>query len=379
MIMAELDFASVVLSWYDVKLVTMPWSGRLSLVGRRPRHASVGSGRNLSSCRNASVSWVLGRVWMICGVHGRRHTRAAAAVAVAAALAGPLAACSVASVSASGGATSAPGATAASGAATAASHGATTPPHSGSTRSPTGAPSASATAPSRPLAGKVIVLDPGHNGENWSHPAVINRPVNVITETKPCDTTGTATLAGYSEHAFTFNVAMRLARLLRAEGAKVILTRANDHGVGPCITQRAAIGNRARADAAISIHADGGPPGGSGFDVIEPGLIAGHNDAIIGPSHRLALAVRGAYHRITYEPYANYVGNHGLDVRTDLGGLNLSTVPKVFIECGNMRNAGDAAKLSSAAFRQRIAAALAAGFTAFLTSVGGASIPGAPG
>jgi len=323
---------------------------------------------------------------MICGVHGRRHTRAAAAFAVAAALAGPLAGCSVASVSASGGAASASGgATTASGGAASASDGATasrgvtTAPQGGSSRSPAGAPSASATAPSRPLAGKVIVLDPGHNGQNWSHPAVINQPVNVITETKPCDTTGTETLAGYSEHAFTFSVAMRLTRLLRAEGARVILTRTNDHGVGPCITQRAAIGNRAHADAAISIHADGGPPGGSGFDVIEPGLIAGHNDAIIGPSHRLALAIRGAYNRITHEPYANYVGNHGLDVRTDLGGLNLSTVPKVFIECGNMRNASDAAKLSSAAFRQRIAAALAAGFTAFLTSVGGASIPGAPG
>ena len=317
---------------------------------------------------------------MICGVHGRRHTRAAAAFAVAAALAGPLAACSVASVSASGGAAPpAPGATSASGGATAPSHGATIPPHGGSTRSPAGAPSGSATAPSRPLAGKVVVLDPGHNGENWSHPAVINRPVNVITETKPCDTTGTETLAGYSEHAFTFNVAMRLTRLLRAEGAKVILTRTNDHGVGPCITQRAAIGNRAHADAAISIHADGGPPGGSGFDVIEPGLIAGHNEAIVGPSHRLALDIRGAYRRITREPYANYVGDHGLDVRTDLGGLNLSTVPKVFIECGNMRNAGDAAKLSSAGFRQHVAVALAVGFAAFLTSAGGASIPGAPG
>jgi N-acetylmuramoyl-L-alanine amidase len=302
---------------------------------------------------------------MICGVRRRRGARAAAAFAAAGAMASLLAACSAA-VSASGGASPA-------------SHGAVTP-RGNSTSSAAGAPSASATAPSRrPLAGKVIVLDPGHNGENFSHPATINRLVNVITEMKPCDTTGTETDAGYSEHAFTFNVARRLARLLQAEGATVILTRHNDHGIGPCITQRAAIGNRAHADAAISIHADGGPPGGSGFDVIEPGLLAGHNDGIIGPSRRLALAIRGAYHRITHEPYANYVGNHGLDVRTDLGGLNLSTVPKVFIECANMRNAGDAAKLSSAAFRQRIAAALAAGFTAFLAPTGGANLPGVPG
>ena len=201
-----------------------------------------------------------------------------------------------------------------------------------------------------PLAGKVIVLDPGHNGANWSHPAIINRLVNVITEWKPCDTTGAATDAGYPEHAFNFDVVMRLARLLRAEGATVVLTRHNDTGVGPCVTQRAAIGNRVHAAAAISIHADGGPPTGTGFEVIEPGLIPGHNAAIIRPSDRLGLAIRNAYHRITGEPYSDYVGTQGLDVRTDLGGLNLSTVPKVFIECANMRNAADAARLTRPAF-----------------------------
>lgn len=226
--------------------------------------------------------------------------------------------------------------------------------------SPAGSPGA------LPLAGEVIAIDPGHNGRNWAFPAIINRPVNVLTEWKACDTTGTQTDAGYTEHAFTFNVAKRLARLLRARGARVVLTRTNDHGVGPCITRRAAIGNRSGANAAISIHADGGPPGGYGFDVIEPGAIPGHPSDIVAPSRRLAVAIRDAYQRITGEPYATYVGQHALDVRTDLGGLNLSTVPKVFIECGNMRNAQDAAKLSDPAFRQRIAVALADGLGAFL-------------
>jgi N-acetylmuramoyl-L-alanine amidase len=133
------------------------------------------------------------------------------------------------------------------------------------------------------------------------------------------------------------------------------------------VTRRAAIGNRAHADAAISIHADGGPPTGTGFEVISPGRIAGAPDTpVIGPSVRLAMDIRNAYHRTTREPYSDYVGTRGLDVRTDLGGLNLSTVPKVFIECGNMRNAADAARLTSPRFRQRVAVALAAGFTAFL-------------
>ncbi|HEX9359470.1 MAG TPA: N-acetylmuramoyl-L-alanine amidase, partial [Streptosporangiaceae bacterium] len=202
---------------------------------------------------------------------------------------------------------------------------------------------------------------------NWSHPAIIGQLVNVITEWKACDTSGAQTDAGYPEHAFTFDVAMRLARLLRAEGATVVLTRHNDDGVGPCVTQRAAIGNRAHANAAISIHADGGPSSGTGFEVIAPGRIAGAPDApVIGPSGRLAADIRNAYHRITGEPYSDYVGTRGLDVRTDLGGLNLSTVPKVFIECGNMPNVGDAARLTSPRFRERVAVALEAGFTAFL-------------
>jgi N-acetylmuramoyl-L-alanine amidase len=228
----------------------------------------------------------------------------------------------------------------------------------------------STAAPTRavqPMAGQVIALDPGHNGANWSHPAIIDRLVNVITEWKACDTAGAQTDAGYPEHAFTFDVAVRLARLLRAEGATVILTRHNDDGVGPCVTQRAAIGNRAHADAAISIHADGGPPSGTGFEVIAPGPITGAPDArVIGPSGRLAADIRNAYHRITGEPYSDYVSTRGLDVRTDLGGLNLSTVPKVFVECGNMRNAADAARLTSPRFRERVAVALEAGFVAFL-------------
>ena len=233
--------------------------------------------------------------------------------------------------------------------------------------SPTPSPAAPSTAQPLPLAGKVIAIDPGHNGGNSAAPQVVNQPVNVITESKPCDTTGTQTDAGYTEHAFNFSVAMKLARLLRSEGAKVVLTRTNDTGVGPCVTERAAIGNRAHADAAISIHADGGPPFGYGFEVIEPGLVPGYTNAIVGPSARLGMAIRNAYHRITGEPYSTYIGHSGIDVRTDLGGLNLSTVPKVFIECGNMRDAADAAKLGSSAFQHRIAEALAAGFTAFLT------------
>lgn len=214
--------------------------------------------------------------------------------------------------------------------------------------------------------GKTIVIDPGHNGGNFSHPSIINQLVFVGNGTKACDTTGTETDSGYTEAAFTFDVATRLQELLQAAGAKVILTRTNNTGVGPCITQRAAIGNDAHADAALSIHADGGPPGGYGFQVLEPAPIPGYNTAIVAPSDRLGLDIRRDYQAATGEAFSTYVGKDALDVRSDLGGLNLSTVPKVFIECANMRNSTDAAKLESAAFRQQIAVGLAQALADFL-------------
>ena len=216
------------------------------------------------------------------------------------------------------------------------------------------------------LAGRVVAIDPGHNGQNYAHTAEINRLVNIGNGTKACDTTGTATRDGYSEAAYNLDVAQRLASLLSAAGARVVLTRADNSGWGPCIDQRAAIANQAHADVAISIHADGSTTG-RGFHVIYPASLPGLTAAIAAPSLRLALDVRSAYAAGTGVPYSTYIGHAALDQRSDLGGLNLSTVPKVFIETGNMRDAADAALLEDPGFRQRAAQALAAGLQAFLT------------
>ena len=50
--------------------------------------------------------------------------------------------------------------------------------------------------------------------------------------------------------------------------------------------------------------------------------------------------------------------------------LNLSRVPKVFIECANMRNATDAALVTSPRWQAKAARAIAAGLTAFLARAG---------
>jgi N-acetylmuramoyl-L-alanine amidase len=190
--------------------------------------------------------------------------------------------------------------------------------------------------------------------------------VNIVTGWKACDTTGTATNSGYTESAFTFDVAERAAAILRAEGAIVVLTRNSNSGVGPCINQRAAVGNLAHAEASVSIHADGGPSGGVGYQVILPGNV-GPNAGMITASDRLGRWLHAAFHAVTGEPYATYLGGgSGYTTRTDLGGLNLSTVPKVFIECANMRSATDAARVVSSSWRQLAAAGIAQGITHYL-------------
>ena len=239
------------------------------------------------------------------------------------------------------------------------------PPQAG-TPSPDGKSPAAARGDASTLAGKVIVIDPGHNGGNADHPDEINKQVKIGNGSKACDTTGTSSNDGYAEHAFTWDVSKRLAKLLQAEGAEVTLTRKSDKGVGPCITERAAIANRLDADAAVSVHADGNARSSArGFHVIEPIGIS-RNAGMVPGSRKLGKALRDAYREGTGMPYSNYLGEDGLDRRNDLGGLNMSKVPKVFLECGNMRNKKDAAKLADESFRQRIAESLTEGFKTYL-------------
>ena len=69
--------------------------------------------------------------------------------------------------------------------------------------------------------------------------------------------------------------------------------------------------------------------------------------------------VRQALLSGTQMPESTYDGVQGITQRDDLAGLNLTTVPKVLIECGNMRNATDASLLVTAAFQRSAAAAMA--------------------
>lgn len=204
----------------------------------------------------------------------------------------------------------------------------------------------------------MIVIDPGHNGV-WTRALLRKVPMG-NGRTKPCNSSGTASNDGYTEHAYNWAQANALAKELRGRGATVRLTRANDKGQGPCVNLRSKLANDLRADALISIHADGSlGKGDRGFHVIVSTTMAGGARAERA-STALAEDLRHALEAETSMPRSTYIGKGAaLSYRSDLATLNLSKRPAVMLEMGNMRNAKDAALLASPAFRRDAADAIA--------------------
>jgi N-acetylmuramoyl-L-alanine amidase len=224
-------------------------------------------------------------------------------------------------------------------------------------------------APDNPLAGKLILLDPGHQlgNSNPRFSRFINQTRFNGAIVKACNTTGTATNAGLPEATFTWKVANRLKDMLERAGARVEMTRTSNSrdAWGPCTWDRAKKANRLDADAMLSIHADGASAGSSGFFAMAPSRIEGWTDDVVKVDRRLArsmiagMAAAGA-------PRSNYIGNQ-LMISRDTTSLNVSNVPTTTIEVGNMRNAGDARRMSSAAGQRDYARWLYAGLERFFS------------
>lgn len=213
------------------------------------------------------------------------------------------------------------------------------------------------------LAGRVVFLDAGHSADGGSTAQVPNGRGG----TKDCQTSGTSTDGGYPEHTLNWDVTQRVRTELAALGVRAELSRPDDSGPAPCIDARAAAANAAQPDAIVSIHADGGPAGGHGFHVnySAPPL----NAAQAGPAVTLATTMRDALAGAGLTP-STYLGGDGLFARSDLAGLNLAEYPAVLVELGNMRNADDAAAMTSADGRARYAAAVTSGIVEFLRQSG---------
>jgi N-acetylmuramoyl-L-alanine amidase len=223
-------------------------------------------------------------------------------------------------------------------------------------------------AAARPLSGVVIALDPGHQLGNHRFPRQTNALVPAGGFRKPCNTTGTATRSGVAESTVNFLLANAVKARLQALGATVRMTRTSDSDAlwGPCVDARGRFGKSVGARLEVSLHADGAATSAHGFHVIVPTSRAPWTTDIARPSKRLGRLLRDSLTRAGI-PRSTYIGGGtGLDVRSDLGTLNMSDVPVAMIEIGNMKNATDARRMTTTAGRSQYAAAIVAGIRATL-------------
>ena len=219
------------------------------------------------------------------------------------------------------------------------------------------------------IAGKIVFLDPGHNGSN---DASISRQVPTGRGgTKDCQASGTSTDDGYPEHTFTWDTTLRIRQALTALGVRTAMSRGDDTGLGPCVDERAAMANSLRPNAIVSIHADGGPPTGRGFHVLysSPPLNDGAGRARRCSSPRSCAT---SWQASGFVP-STYIGSSGLNPRSDIAGLNLAQFPSILVELGNMKNPADSALMKTPEGRQKYADAVVRGIAGFLARPSAAS------
>jgi N-acetylmuramoyl-L-alanine amidase len=146
------------------------------------------------------------------------------------------------------------------------------------------------------------------------------------------------------EKGYALDVAQRLQRVLAARGYKTVMTRSGDYFVG--LRQRCEIANRHRGAVFVSIHFNGAKR--EGANGIETYYYSSRGS-------RLAHAIHGEVMRVVTTEDRR-VRQRGFFV------LRYTAIPSVLCELGFLTNRAEAKMItSSAAYRQRLAEAVARG------------------
>ncbi|MCB9832922.1 MAG: N-acetylmuramoyl-L-alanine amidase [Planctomycetes bacterium] len=186
--------------------------------------------------------------------------------------------------------------------------------------------------PTGRLAGRHFVIDPGHGGKDEG-----------------------ASSGGVKEKHVVLDVALQLGRLLEERGAKVTYTRRDDRFIE--LDDRAAISNRARPDAFVSIHVNSaGNRNARGVEVYRAQHRgAGARADKISGSANLARAIEAKLAEVTP------VKDRGVKDSPGYRVLKLNDHPAVLLELGFVTNAEERARLGNAAYRRRLAEAILLG------------------
>lgn len=222
-------------------------------------------------------------------------------------------------------------------------------------------------APRRAPTNPILVLDPGHGGSNSGATNVANQR---------------------GEKEFTLDWARRLQRLLATDGWTVRLTRTNDADVS--LAERVAFADRLKADLFVSLHFNSASPktdqaGIETYCLTPTGLPSSlvrdftddpqsvfPNNAFDTENLRLALRLHAALVRDAGGTDRGVRRARFMDV---LRGQNR---PAVLLEGGYLSNPREARLIATAAYRQKLAEAVARGLREFIAEATAATATAAP-
>jgi N-acetylmuramoyl-L-alanine amidase len=169
----------------------------------------------------------------------------------------------------------------------------------------------------------VIVIDPGHGGDDWG-----------ATD-------------GNKEKDAVMAIGLTVAKILEAHGLKAILTRNGDYFIG--LDRRVEIARESKADLFVSIHAN----------YFEREEAMGVETYSYGSGSRLAEAIqRSIISRLA-------LVDRGTKTARFLV-LRKSTIPAVLVETGLISNKLESAMLATPEYHNRMADAIARGILQYL-------------
>lgn len=188
------------------------------------------------------------------------------------------------------------------------------------------------------LAGKVVVIDPGHGGKEAG-----------------------ACAGGCNEKSLNLQLAKQLAAALGKYGVHTILTRDSDEQMG--LSARPQVAIDASADFFISLHCNSNPSPNSAT-----GIETYYHMQEASPM-LLAYAVHDGVCKFTGMCDRDPRSDRRLPYVTGLGVLRRLTntgIPGILLECGYLNHSSDRAKLQDAGYRTKLAAGIVAGLKAYI-------------
>ncbi|MBZ9689175.1 N-acetylmuramoyl-L-alanine amidase [Clostridium estertheticum] len=198
----------------------------------------------------------------------------------------------------------------------------------------------------------VIVIDPGHASRTSLEKEQQAPGSNIMKIKEPGGAQGINTKT--PEYVVNMAVAVRLKSLLEGKGYKVIMTKTDNKQMLGNIA-RAQVGNKAKADLVIRIHADSNNDSSvKGASMLVP-ADSKNTNAIYKTSKK--------YGEIVFNNLIHSIGmkNRGVVERNDLTGFNWSVVPVILVEMGFQSNVEEDKLLVTENYQNKLAKALSEG------------------